>query len=178
MENLLKKYCADNEELFRVLFLHSRQVADRALSIALAHPEWDVDVAFLEEAALLHDIGCVFVNAPVIHCLGSEPYIRHGLMGGEILRAEGLPRHARVAERHTGTGLTRESIIQQKLPLPHEDFIPETLEERVICYADKFYSKTRLSETKSYEQALHSLAKFGEQGLEVFRLWHKEFELE
>lgn len=176
MEKLLRKYCAGNEELFQVLLLHSRQVANRALSIADKHPEWNINRMFLQEAAMLHDIGCCRVNAPAIHCMGSEPYIRHGLLGGEILRAEGMPQHARVAERHTGTGLTREEIIRQALPLPPQDFTPETLEECIICYADKFYSKTHLDGTKSYAQALHSLEKFGEKGMKTFQKWHDEFE--
>lgn len=177
MENLLRKYCANNEKLFQVLLVHSSQVAKRALSIADNHPEWNIDRKFLQEAALLHDIGCTKVNAPAIHCLGTEPYIRHGIIGGEILRAEGLPAHARVAERHTGTGLTRVQIIRQGLPLPEEDFTPQTIEERIICYADKFYSKTHLDKTKSYEQALHSLEKFGQEGLRLFQKWHEEFEI-
>lgn len=176
MEKLLRKYCEGNEELYQVLLLHSRQVAKRALSIADNHPEWNIDRGFLQEAAMLHDIGCTKVHAPAISCMGTEPYIRHGILGGEILRVEGMPRHARVAERHTGTGLTREEIIRQALPLPEADFTPETIEERIICYADKFYSKTHLDKTKSYEQALRSLEKFGQKGLRIFQKWHEEFE--
>lgn len=110
--------------------IHSRQVADRCLAIVAKHKELPVDVQFMEEAAMLHDIGIYRCDAPSIHCHGTEPYLRHGPIGGEILRAEGLPRHARVAERHTGTGLP--------------GYEPETLEEQIICYADKFYSKSRL----------------------------------
>jgi len=46
----------------------------------------------------------------------------------------------------------------------------------LICYADKFYSKTRLDEEKSYERALASLRKFGEAGLKVFEGWKLRFE--
>jgi uncharacterized protein len=117
-------------------------VADRCLLIAKKHPELRLDKVFLEEAAMLHDIGIYQCNAPSIHCHGSEPYIKHGTIGADILRKEGFPRHARVAERHTGTGLTRQQIERQQLPLPHEDFVPETLEEEIVCYADKYYSKS------------------------------------
>ena len=114
---------------------------------------------------MLHDIGIFLCDAPGIECFGTEPYIRHGRLGAEILRAEGYPAHARVCERHTGAGLSREDIIRQNLPLPHEDFLPQTMAEKVICYADKFYSKTRIDGEKSVEQAERSLAKFGEAGL-------------
>jgi uncharacterized protein len=97
-------------------------------------------------------------------------------LGGEILRKEGLPAHARVAERHTGTGLTRQNILQQALPLPPDDYVPETLEEQIICYADKFYSKTKLDEEKTFERALASLRKFGEDGLRIFEDWKCRFE--
>ena len=53
---------------------------------------------------------------------------------------------------------------------------PETLEEQIICYADKFYSKTRLLEEKTYEAALASLRKFGENGPAVFEEWKHRFE--
>ena len=92
------------------------------------------------------------------------------------MRREGYPRHARVCERHTGAGLSEKEIVGQHLPLPHQDFLPETLEEKLICYADKFYSKTHPEREKSYEQAEHSLAKFGKEGLDRFHSWHALFE--
>lgn len=172
---LIDKYCEGNPELRNVLYVHSRMVAEMALRIARKHPQLPIDQTFVYEAAMLHDIGIVCTDAPGIHCHGSEPYLKHGLCGGEILRREGLPRHARVAERHTGTGLTAESILQQQLPLPPMDLRPETLEEQLICYADKFYSKTHLEREKSYEQARHSLLRFGEDGIAIFDEWYRVF---
>ena len=93
-----------------------------------------------------------------------------------MLRQAGFSRHARVCERHTGAGLTKTEIIQQNLPLPHEDFLPETLEEKLICYADKFYSKSNICHEKTQEQAERSLAKFGEDGVERFHDWARMFE--
>ena len=175
-EELIHRYYKDNPELENILMRHSSDVARRALRITDEHPEFEVDKNFLYEAAMLHDIGIIFVDAPTIYCYGTEPYIKHGLLGAELLRKEGLPAHARVAERHTGTGLTREEIERQSLPLPPADYVPESLEEQLICYADKFYSKTRLDEEKSYERALASLRKFGEAGLKVFEGWKLRFE--
>ena len=154
-------YPADNE-LRRVLLKHSRQVADRCLQIVRKHPELSVDAQFVEEAAMLHDIGIYQCNAPSIHCHGTEPYIKHGPIGGEILRAEGFPRHARVAERHTGTGLP--------------GYEPETLEEQIICYADKFYSKSNPDHVRSVQETADSLEKFGHAGVVKFLEWAKRFE--
>lgn len=172
---LIDKYCAGNEELRHVLLTHSIKVAEMSLRIAARHPEMRLDIDFIYEAAMLHDIGIVLTDAPAIHCLGHEHYLRHGLLGGEILRAEGLPRHARVAERHTGTGLTAKSIEEQQLPLPPMDLVPETLEEQLICFADKFFSKTHLLHEKTTEQARRSLTRFGEDGLTVFDHWVEMF---
>ena len=126
------------------------------------HKELPVDVQFMEEAAMLHDIGIYRCDAPSIHCHGTEPYLRHGPIGGEILRAEGLPRHARVAERHTGTGLP--------------GYEPETLEEQIICYADKFYSKSRLDRVLTVAETAQSLEKFGHEGVLKFLAWAERFE--
>lgn len=172
---LIDKYTQGNVALHEILLVHSQMVANMALRIAKKHPEMQLDEQFVYEAAMLHDIGIVKTDAPGIHCHGTEHYLRHGLLGGEILRAEGLPRHARVAERHTGTGLTAESIVQQGLPLPPMDLQPETLEEQLICYADKFYSKTHLEREKTPEQVRRSLLRFGEEGITIFDAWLERF---
>ena len=173
---IIDKYYPEANQLRDIFFTHSTLVAKRALAICDAHPELHLDRQFVEEAAMLHDIGIFRCDAPGICCHGTEPYLRHGLIGGEIMRSEGFPRHARVCERHTGAGLTREEIINQDLPLPHQDFLPETLEEKLVCYADKFYSKSHPDREKTFEQAKKSIAHFGEDGLRRFLEWKAMFE--
>ena len=172
--DIINKYCT-SEKQRHILLVHSRAVADKAIEIVRRHPEWNADERFIEEAALLHDIGITQVNAPAIECYGTEPYIKHGILGAEILRSEGLERHALVCERHTGTGLTLQQIIEQDLPLPHRDMQPASIEEEIICFADKFFSKTRLETEKSVEQARRSLEKFGAEGLIKFDTWCSRF---
>ena len=172
---IIDKYCKDNNELRDILVNHSRAVAEKALAIADAHPELGLDRQFILEAAMVHDIGIVMTDAPGIKCFGTEPYIRHGICGAEIMRAEGYPRHARVCERHTGAGLSKAEIEAQNLPLPRVDLLPETLEEKVICYADKFFSKTRLDREKTIEQAERSVAKHGDEGLKRFKEMERLF---
>lgn len=174
-EELIHKYYDKNPRCEEILLTHSRQVTEMVLEICDHHPELAMDRQFLYEAAMLHDIGIIRCNAPSISCFGDEPYIRHGIVGAEILREEGFPEHARVAERHTGTGLTVSEIERQQLPLPHRDFSPETLEEQAICYADKFYSKSHLDEQKTYERILKNLDWFGHEGVERFCHWHEIF---
>lgn len=170
--SLIDHYYQGQEPLLKeILLTHSRAVADKALQIARSHPELHLDTAFLEEAALLHDIGIFRTNAPSIACHGTEPYICHGYLGAELMRRAGYPRHALVCERHTGAGLSLRQIEEQNLPVPHREMVPVSMEEQVICFADKFYSKTHLEREKSVERALKSLSKYGEEGVLRFRAW-------
>ncbi len=173
--DIIDKYYNDNPELRELLVTHSRLVTEKALKAAAMHPELKIDVQFVKEAGMLHDIGIFLTDAPAIHCHGDKPYLCHGILGAELMRKEGFPRHARVCERHTGAGLTADEIEKQNLPLPHMDFLPETIEEKLICYADKFYSKTRPTVEKSVEQAMASLQKFGGGGAARFEEWVKMF---
>ena len=176
-QQIIDKYSGGCGALRHILLTHSQSVAQRALRIAAMHPELNIDTDFVRNAAMLHDIGIVRVDAPDIECHGTEPYIRHGVCGAEMLRAEGLPEsYARVCERHTGAGLTLNDIVSQNLPLPHHDLQPETIEEKLICYADKFFSKTHLDREKTIEQAEKSLSKFGGETLARFRDMKRLFE--
>ena len=172
---IIDKYYPENNELKHILLTHSRSLADKALWIADRHPELNLDRAFLEEAAMLHDIGVFLTDAPGIHCYGSHPYICHGYLGSQLVQKEGYMHHALVCERHTGAGLSLQSIQNQKLPVPHREMVPVSLEEQVICFADKFFSKTRLDSEKSVEGALKSISKCGEEGILRFYSWCERF---
>ncbi|MBQ9337778.1 MAG: HD domain-containing protein [Lentisphaeria bacterium] len=156
--------------LFELLIRHSKQVAGKAhaiLASGAVSPGLRIDPETVTVGCLLHDIGIRECHAPDILCTGAEPYIAHGIIGGRMLRAFGaengldLEKYARICERHTGTGLTADEIRRQGLPLPVRDFLPETPEEKLICLADKFYSKSGSMEEKSVERIERSLRKFG-----------------
>lgn len=176
--DIINKYYADNEPLRKLLIFHSNQVKERALKIVAAHPELPFDAQFVEQGAMLHDIGIFLTDAPAIHCHGTEHYLMHGYLGGQLMRKEGLERVARVCERHTGTGLTEAVIHQRELPLPPGDYRPRTLEEELICYADKFYSKSHPERERSVNDTARSLEKFGLDGVCIFWTWVKRFEPE
>ena len=162
---LIDRYYAAQPELREILVRHSTQVRDRALRIVDAHPEWQVDRDFVAEGSMLHDIGILYCNAPGIHCVGTHPYIEHGYLGAELLRQEGFPRHALVAERHTGSGITMEQVIQEDLQIPWQDYLPVSLEEKIICYADKFYSKSNLERVLHIDDARRKLWKYGHDAI-------------
>lgn len=172
---IIDKYYDKNSKLYNILVIHSKSVRDMALKIAARHQEMNLDTQFISEAAMLHDIGIFMTDAPDIYCTGKDPYIKHGFLGAELMRKEGYPKHARVCERHTGTGITIEQIENQNLPLPLRDFRPETMEEQLICFADKFFSKTHLETTASVEKIQKKLAKYGQQSVDTFNKWVKLF---
>jgi uncharacterized protein len=172
---LIEKYYLPQSPLYHILLTHSRSVAHKAAQIADSRPELHVDREFLCEASLLHDIGIFETNAPGINCFGSLPYIMHGMVGSELLTMEGYPRHALVCERHTGAGLSKEEIIAQNLPLPHIDLLPQSMEEQIICFADCFFSKTRLNEERTVEQVREKMQKYGRRSLQQFDKWCEMF---
>lgn len=170
-QKLIDKYYHDNLPLKEILLKHSRLVTEKALSIARNHPELHADIPFIAEAAMLHDIGIFLTSAPSIQCIGEKPYICHGYLGRELLDKEGFPRHGLVCERHTGTGLSLKDIQQQSLPLPWRDMRPVSIEEQIICFADKFFSKSGNQKEKSIEKIIKGLSKYGTESVERFTAW-------
>ena len=172
---IIEKYYDKESELYRILVSHSEDVTNKALTLASRHPELKIDTQFVSEAAMLHDIGIFKTFAPDICCDGTEAYICHGYLGSEIMEQEGFPRHAFVCERHTGTGISLSHIIEKDLPVPHRDMRPVSIEEQLICFADKFFSKTHLGEERDVRKARVKLENFGYDSLRQFDKWCRMF---
>ncbi len=171
--------CYLEGEPFKIVLEHSLHVAGYALEIADRLELAENDRLFINEAALLHDIGVCQVYAPELGLYGKKPYVMHGVLGRAILKKEGYPLHGLVCERHTGVGLTSEDIIRQKLPLPHREMCPQSLSEKIICFADLFYSKKpgSLGKRKSVAQVRKKLLPFGEEKVIVFDAWLTQFDM-
>lgn len=156
----------EEDELRAKLLKHSRQVCRKALELA-RRTCVPLDLTVVETGAMLHDVGIRRCDATGICCHGDQPYLCHGLIGAEMLREYGrthgldLEPFARICERHTGSGLTAQEISEQHLPLPARDFLPETPEEKLICLADKFFSKSGNMEEKPFAKVRRSMEKFG-----------------
>lgn len=169
--------------LRRLLIRHSERVRDKALLIARENKDKHPDLKLIARGAMLHDIGIGKCRAQSIYCLGVEPYIRHGVLGAEMLRNFGkeygidMEPYARICERHTGSGLSAEEIKRQGLPLPAKDLVPETTEEKIICLADKFFSKSGDGKEKQLREIEHGMEKFGGPPLERFLDMAKDFQL-
>ncbi len=170
VNEIIEYFYHQHPDLRRVLLKHSIQVRDKALQLSVNAPG-EVDLQLVSDGAMLHDIGIIRCHAPDIFCPGELPYIAHGTAGAGMLR--GLPGKemenlARICERHTGSGLTAEEIASQGLPLPEQDFLPETPEEKVICLADKFFSKSGEMKEKPLPLIRKQMAKFGPASLARF----------
>ena len=173
---VIRHFYPEDTPLRRLLLRHSEQVRDKALAILAnpSRPPMDVDPQLVSAGAMLHDVGILQCHAPSILCEGTRPYIAHGVIGAEMLRAYGqshgvdMEPFARICERHTGAGITAAEVRIQALPLPERDYLPETPEEKLVCLADKFFSKSGDMQEKPFDRVRRSLEKFGPDTLERF----------
>lgn len=173
---IIDYFYPEDTPLKNLLLKHSNQVKEKALEIAniKANSELDIDLEIVINGALLHDVGIKECYAPSILCEGEKNYIAHGTIGAEMLRDYGakkginLEPYARICERHTGSGLTATEIREQGLPIPEKDLLPETLEEKLVCLADKFFSKSGSMKEKPLERVRESMMKFGTATIERF----------
>jgi uncharacterized protein (TIGR00295 family) len=107
---------------------HCKAVRDVAIRLA---KRADADIKLVEAGALLHDIGRSKTHG-----------IKHGVEGARIAKKLGLPDNIiRIIERHIGAGLPSNEA--KKLGLSNRDFIPETLEEKIVCHADSLIENSR-----------------------------------
>lgn len=174
---LFYHYYGDNPALRRIVTIHSEQVAKKALNIA-REKKLPLDPKDIYIAALLHDIGVVKCKAEDIHAFGNHPYLQHGIEGRKILEKHGLHKYANICVTHTGAGITAKEIKKNNLPLPEKDMLPTTLLEKLICYADKFYSKSHdLTKEKTIEEVISQMKKYGADSLDRFMALHSIFKV-
>ncbi|MFW5854441.1 MAG: HD domain-containing protein [Thermodesulfobacteriota bacterium] len=177
-QEILLEYYDPDTDLFRMLMAHNERVAEKSLEAARRVGHLKPDLRFIEEAALLHDIGIFMTDAPALCCHGQHPYLCHGILGRALLEKHGLHRHGLVCERHIGVGITAEEIEKNRLPLPVRDMRPTTVEEEIIAYADKFFSKdcTDLVREHSVEWIVKGLEKHGPDKGQIFHSWVERYE--
>ncbi len=177
--DIIRKFYNRDAKAYKILVEHGRLVGEKSMRAAQRVSHLEPDLEFIREAAMLHDIGIFMIDAPDLGCVGRHPYIAHGRLGRELLEEIGLRRHALVCERHVGVGISAEDIRTHGLPLPERDMLPVSIEERIICYADKFFSKNGRHGTpreKSIEDILATLAPYGEDKVARFQSWTALFD--
>ena len=148
-----------------------RGIAEQLHARSAAH----LDIDLVRAGSLLHDVG-VYRLYDDAGQLDHANYIRHGLLGYQLLREEGLPEEVcRFASHHTGVGLTREDVLRQRLPLPPADYLAETGEEALVMYADKFHSKTSPPAFLTAEAYATSVLRFGADKVIAFESLRARF---
>lgn len=159
-----------------LLLRHGELVGRKAIEILDRSPWIDADREFVVQAAVLHDIGIGRTRCPELGCTGTLPYVCHGVEGRAILDRLGLGRHGLVCERHVGVGISADQAVRRKLPLPARDMIPLSVEERLICYADKFFSKTDDGRhEKTINEIIAGLTRYEAEYADRFLTLHRLF---
>ena len=115
--SLINEYYQPGTLTYRIFTIHAVLVTNKALQIGRHLHLSDDELTFIEEAAMLHDIGVYQVKSAKMACSGTLPYIAHGVAGEKILRQHGLEAHALVASRHVGVGLTKEEISRRQFKI-------------------------------------------------------------
>jgi uncharacterized protein len=174
---IIQEFYQPGSKGYATLVHHSEQVTQKALEIAEKVPHLEPDLDFIAEAAMLHDIGIVMTAAETLGCNGQHPYLMHGTLGREMLDKKDLPRHALVCERHVGVGISAEDIVTHGLPLPVRDMRPVSIEEQIVCYADKFFSKNGNGNgrEKSVAEVLKEIGVYGPGKVARFKSWLEMF---
>jgi len=143
---------------------HCKRVSAFAVKIAKACQKrrLNVDIKLVEISALLHDIGRSKTHS-----------VDHALEGGKIAQAFNLPKSVVfIIERHVGGGISKEEA--KKLGWPARDYLPKTLEEKIVCYADKRVEGIRIV---PMEKTINVYAvNLGKNHPAVKRIWelHRE----
>lgn len=181
--SIIQKFYKPGTELYNILVKHSKIVSDKSLELTEQLPHHlRPDTDFIKKAAMLHDIGIFLTKSESIGCKGDAPYICHGYLGRQLLDELGLPpEYGLVSERHTGAGITKENIISNKLPLPARDMVPISIEEKIICMADKYHSKSphKSKNILTTAQVIEELAaEISEEHAQRFAGWVDELLIE
>ncbi|MFF4738291.1 HD domain-containing protein [Streptomyces sp. NPDC001262] len=170
---LHEKY-APTREAFDLVHGHCEIVA-RIAEQLLPRTGERLDAGLVRAGALLHDIG-VYRLYDGAGRLDHRSYIRHGVLGHEILRAEGFPEYlCRFCSCHTGVGLTEDDIRRQQLPLPVADYVAGTPEEQLVMYADKFHSKSTPPRFLSAAEYAEYVQRFGQDKVDAFHALRARF---
>jgi uncharacterized protein len=113
--------------------MHCLAVSDYAyeLGLKIKNNGYDINLELVILGALLHDIGRSKTHG-----------ISHGIEGAKILREYGFEEElALIAERHIGSGIPKNEAIE--LGLPPKDYIPISLEEKLVAHCDNLISGTK-----------------------------------
>lgn len=174
--DIIRKYYTLDSLAGQSLLIHSQLVRDKAQSLAIRHPEMDLDIPFIPRRLPCSTTSGFFSRRPRTSVVSENIPTSATVIWEPIYSArKAFPAHALVCERHTGAGISLEMIKENHLPLPQRDMLPVTLEEKLIAFADKFYSKTNLTREKKLGKIRAEMAFYGEETAARFEEWCELF---
>jgi uncharacterized protein len=122
----------------------------------------NVDLELVRIGALLHDIGRSQTHG-----------VTHAYVGSRMLRDSGLPDPIiKIVERHIGAGIPSNEAVD--LGLPEKDFIPQTIEEKIVAYADKLVDCNRRMSFKEACAQFTDVLGFTHPAVSRFQALHSE----
>lgn len=166
---------APSQAAYELVHTHCHIVADITFQLAQTYVAGGHNTHFNTELAVvgawLHDIGTYQVfahdgtdNMPL--AFDRERYIVHGLLGYRLLLDAGFDESiARFARNHTGVGILKQEVIDENLPLPPADYVPDNDEQELVMYADKFNSKSLPASFIAKSRQDKRAARFGNENL-------------
>jgi uncharacterized protein len=173
IEKLHRKY-APNDLVYEIVYGHCRVVNEIAQWCA-GNLNEAVDVEVLRSAALLHDIGTYVLFDEEGVLTHGRLYPLHAILGAKMIADEGIEaRVAKAVETHVLLGLSKQEILDKPWLLPARDYIPETIEGELLCYADRFHSKGP-SQFNAYDTFLAKLKRGLPLQAAKFEAWSKRF---
>lgn len=112
---------------------HSKAVSVKAKDITsnlMDKTGSNIDMEQIEIGALLHDIGRINTHT-----------IKHAIEGAEILKNLKYPEEIiKITTKHIGAGIPPKEA--EILVLPPGDYMPHTLEEKIVAHADNLINGT------------------------------------
>lgn len=157
IEAVHRRY-AQNDLVYEIVYGHCQIVAEIA-DWCVQTKGLDVNKELLAAGCLLHDIGTyVLFDANGQGGTNEHNYKQHAIFGAALALEEGFDsRIADMIRTHVLMGLSREEIVQMGFGMPQNDYLPSSLEARLLCYADRFHSKKPVF--NAYEPFLERLSK-------------------
>jgi uncharacterized protein len=164
---------APTREAFDLVYTHCRIVCEIAERLLDGRP--GLDAGLVRAGCLLHDIG-VYRLYDGAGELDHARYVRHGVLGDELLGEEGFAGELRrFCSHHVGVGITSADVGRECLPIPVADYLAETGEERLVMYADKFHTKSSPPTFLTADSYAARVGRFGADKAAAFAALRAEF---
>jgi uncharacterized protein len=143
----------------KVVATFAGRIAERCVSRGI-----EVDINLVRIGALLHDIGRAKTHD-----------VDHAIVGAKIAKNYGLNQSIiSIIQNHLGTGITKKEAV--RLGFPRKNYIPTTIEERIVAYSDKMVVGSNIVPFNVALNRFSNDVNVSEISIERLRCWNEEFQ--